>query len=276
MESGRSIGLGPEIHSLLNRGDLDGALNLVEKGINENPGDFYLYTLLSEASEKVGIDKAIEVYHRGLARHPNNRHLNLGVGFLYYRNKDFRNAEKYLMGAWIEDPTNVRLLTVLGKIFNSYRQFDKAIKYFEIAALIEPDNTYAIYGLANSYRGVRDNETALKYWLKFHELEPRNKIAITRIGDCYSVMEDYDHALSYYSKALEIGYDFFALVGSARVHVRLQDHEKALEIYQMMADREKGNYRYYNELAAYWEEVGDSEQAGKVRERAAALSKKWK
>ena len=274
METSRSSGLGVEVHSLIRSGDFDGALRLVERGINENPGDLYLYTLLAEASEKVGADRAIDVYRQGLTHHPNNRHLNLGIGFLYYRNKDFMNAEKYLLSAWIEDPTNVRLLTVLGKIFNSYRHFEKAIKYFEIAALIEPDNTYAIYGLANSYRGIRDNDTALKYWLKFHELEPRNKIAITRIGDCYLVMGDLGQALLYYDKALEIGYDFYALVGSARVHTREKDFGKALEIYQKMANREKGNYRYYNELIAYWEAAGDKERAGQVRELASSLSRR--
>lgn len=274
MESGRSTGLGAEFQSLIRGGDLDSALRLVEQGINENPGDLYLYTLLSEASEKIGVDRAIGVYLRGLDHHPNNRHLNLGVGFLYYRNKDFVNAEKYLLSAWIEDPTNVRLLTVLGKIFNSYRHFEKAIKYFELAALIEPDNTYAIYGLANSYRGVRDNDTALTYWLKFHDLEPRNKIAITRIGDCYLVKEDLERALLYYGKALAIGYDFYALVGSARVYTKMKEYGKALEIYQSMADKEKNNYRYYHELIAYWEAVGDQERADQVRELASSLSKR--
>lgn len=274
METGRSTGLGGEFHTLIRGGDLEGALGLVEQGINENPGDLYLYTLLSEVSEKVGVDRAIDVYLRALDRHPNNRHLNLGVGFLYYRNKDFASAERHLLSAWVEDPTNVRLLTVLGKIFNSYRHFEKAIKYFEIAALIEPDNTYAIYGLANSYRGIRDNETALKYWLKFHELEPRNKIAITRIGDCYLVMDDLKRALDYYEKALDIGYDFYAFVGSARAYTRMKEYGKALEIYQGMADKEKRNYRYYQEVIAYWEVVGDEERAGQVRELAASLPKR--
>jgi len=274
MESGRFIGLGVEVHSLLNSGDFDRALRLVEDGINENPGDIYLYTLLAEVSEKVGIDKAIAAYQRGLAHHPDNRHLNLGAGFLYYRSKDFKNAEKHLLSAWIEDPTNVRLLTVLGKIFNSYRQFEKAIKYFEIAALIEPDNTYAIYGLANSYRGVRDNDTALKYWLKFHELEPHNKIAITRIGDCYAVMGNSEQALSYYTKALEIGYDFYALVGAARVYTKMKQYDKALEVYQSMAAKEKKNYRYHNELIAFWEAAGDQERANKLRNHGPSLTRK--
>jgi tetratricopeptide (TPR) repeat protein len=265
MESGRFTGLGAEVHSLMSRGEFDRALRLVEDGIRQNPGDGYLYALLAEVSESVAIDRAIEAYRRGLDYNPDNRHLNLGLGFLFYRNKDFRNAEKYLLRAWIEDPTNVRLLTVLGKIFNSYRQFEKAIKYFELAELIDPNNTYAIYGLANSYRGVRDNDRALKYWLKFHELEPRNKIAITRIGDCYSVTGDFEKALSYYGEALSIGYDFYALVGSARVYTKLKQYEKALEIYQSMASKEKGNYRYHNELVSFWEAAGDKKQADKLR-----------
>ena len=110
--------------------------------------------------------------------------------------------------------------------------------------------------------------------MRFHELEPRNKIAITRIGDCYLVMDDLERALHYYNKALDIGYDFYALVGSARVYTKLKEYANALEIYQRMADREKGNYRYYQELIAYWEAVGDDERAAQVRALASSLARR--
>jgi len=236
-----------KINELIQNNKKKQAYEMLKKYIDENVATKEVYLKIGEIAQGLDILEAIHYYKEGVALYPDDNKLNIALGFLYFNNKEYYRAEKYLLKIWVEDPTNTRLLTTLGKIYKSFKQFEKAMKYFKLCELLEPANSFALYGIADTYRGIGDNNNALQYWLKFNAIEPNNKLAITRIGDCYARLNEKENALLFYRRALEIDYDFFAHLGLAKIHLSNNEPKKALEILERIFQIEQKNSRYYCE-----------------------------
>lgn len=257
--------------ALIDQRQFTQAVRQLEQELVHHPERPELYFLLGEVYQHVDVNLAIDSYQRGLARDANNVFINVSLGFLYFNRKEYGKAEKHLRAIWVEDPTNIRLLTALGKIYKTWKQYEKATKYFLIGEALEPDNSFTLYGLADTYRGMGDYGNALKYWLKFHKIEPRNKVALTRIGDCYVRLGHWEKGLSFYRSALDIGYDFYATVGSAKIYAAHDEQEKAVEMLERVAEVEQENSRYYYEYIRICHQCGEQQRAAKLLERAQAI-----
>lgn len=257
--------------ALIDQRQFTQAVRQLEQELVHHPERPELYFLLGEVYQHVDVNLAIDSYQRGLARDANNVFINVSLGFLYFNRKEYGKAEKHLRAIWVEDPTNIRLLTALGKIYKTWKQYEKATKYFLIGEALEPDNSFTLYGLADTYRGMGDYGNALKYWLKFHKIEPRNKVALTRIGDCYARLGDFERGLDFYRKALEIGYDFYASLGSAKIHAAYNNAAQAVEVFEQMAASERGNSRYYYEYIRVCQQCGEQQRAAQLLEHAQSL-----
>lgn len=260
-----------EINKLVSKKQYNKARGILESMVANMPEKSALYLMLGDVAQHIDKADAIYYYQKALDLDPQNAYLNINLGFLYFNDKDFIRAEKYLQKTWIEDPTNIRLLTALGKIYKAWKQFEKAAKYFSLSELLAPNNSFVIYGLADTYRGMGNNTMALEYWLKFHNLEPKNKVALTRIGDCYLKLSNNKKALEFYQKALEIGYDFFAYIGSAKVYFSDKKFDKALHIYELIADREQRNSRYFFEFINFCLGAGKNDRASNLYKKASLL-----
>lgn len=244
---------------------------MLKKCINTDVENKEFYLKFTEVAQDFDASEAIHYLKKGVSIYPDDHRLNISLGLLYFNNKEYANAEKYLLKIWIEDPTNTRLLTTLGKIYKSFKQFEKAMKYFHLCELLDPNNSFALYGIADTYRGIGDNKNALKYWLKFNDIEPNNKLAITRIGDCYARMNDTENALHFYQKALEIGYDFFAHIGSAKVYRSKRDPKKALEVFEKIFPIEQKNSRFFAEYISLCLDIGLDDKALELHTMACSL-----
>lgn len=91
------------------------ATNKLEEVLEKFPGKPEIYFLLGRVYQHIDIEASIRSYQKGLSFDANHVFLNISLGFLYFNRKEYSNAEKYLRTIWVEDPTNIRLLTALGK-----------------------------------------------------------------------------------------------------------------------------------------------------------------
>ena len=122
------------------------------------------------------------------------------------------------------------------------------MRYYERALKVNPKNSYAWHGKADCFRGMKDYLSAISAWrmaLK-HGMEPR--IVFTRIGDAYLRLDDLVEAELNYQKALALGYDKYAYLGIARIHIRRNDTARAAEIFAMLAKKEPNDQRIQAEL----------------------------
>jgi tetratricopeptide (TPR) repeat protein len=69
------------------------------------------------------------------------------------------------------------------------------------------------------------------------------RIALTRIGDAFLSLHELRNAERYYQRALELGYDKYAYLGMAKIHMRRGEPEKASDIYAMLQGQEPADAR---------------------------------
>ena len=122
------------------------------------------------------------------------------------------------------------------------------MRYYERVLKANPRNSYAWHGKADCFRGMKDYLSAIGAWrmaLKYG-MEPR--IVFTRIGDAYLRLDDLVEAELNYQRALAHGYDKYAYLGIARIHVGRNDTNRAAEIFTMLAEKEPNDQRIQVEL----------------------------
>ena len=61
------------------------------------------------------------------------------------------------------------------------------------------------------------------------------------------------HGAENYRNALALGYDKYAYLGMARIHIRRNNRDKAFKILSMLAEKEPGDPRIASEFKAFAE-----------------------
>ena len=117
------------------------------------------------------------------------------------------------------------------------------MELYEKALNLEPKNPYALGGKADCLRGMKRYPSAIRLWEIALENGMDQKIGLTRIGDSYISLNDYERAETNYRKAMNIGYDKYAYLGMSKVHAMKDRFDKALEILNMLVDKEPGDPR---------------------------------
>jgi hypothetical protein len=70
-----------------------------------------------------------------------------------------------------------------------------------------------------------------------------SRVAMTRIGDACLSLNDVPGAEESYRRALEMGYDKWAHLGLAKIHIRRNESSKARDILDMLLEKEPGDAR---------------------------------
>jgi len=76
---------------------------------------------------------------------------------------------------------------------------------------------------------MNDPQESLFYWQKILDADPDNKVILTRIGDSHRAMNNLDTAREYYSKALNIEFDSYAVLGLALINKEKGNYLEAIE-----------------------------------------------
>ncbi|MEL6922575.1 MAG: tetratricopeptide repeat protein [Bacteroidota bacterium] len=89
-------------------------------------------------------DKAIKVYDKLLASHPNYKLANINQGVLLYKNEQYAESIEKLNKAIEMDPDNARLIQMRGDAYLKNDQLRKAKKDYQNAKTKNPGNTNVI------------------------------------------------------------------------------------------------------------------------------------
>jgi len=173
-------------------GNLDGAKELFESGIRENPDNIAGYVgLIRIAEKKHNIDM--------------EKKWRFVLSGVYY---DLHNHEKAFDEAQRVkeiDPTFLENRYLLGDIYKSLGMTENAIEeyeYFKNGAG-EKGDVFIKLGLCYDEKG--DHEAAVRNFLSATELFPQNADLHYYLGIEYRILKDYGKAITSFHKAIELG-----------------------------------------------------------------------
>ncbi len=146
-------------------GDLDRARALLEEGLKISPWDGGLnMTMGGLLMRRKEYREAAWHYRKALAVRPGNKAARLGLGRSYLMAGDARKARREAARVLESDPSNTAALILLGDAYRLKKEWKKAEDNYVKALSIEPGNAAARLRLAQSLRaGGRAGEALRAY-----------------------------------------------------------------------------------------------------------------
>ncbi len=240
------------------------AIDIWERYLQRDERNITVLTRIADAYKKVrNFEKSRELYLRALEMEPGNPYALIGLGYLHFDFKHYAEALDYWQRVLDqpENAQNIKILTAIGNCHRKLKTFEQGLPFFQRALEIEPDNFYANFGMADCYRGLQDQDRSLLHWLAILKRDPANKVILTRAGDSFRILERLDEAEEYYRKALNIGYDAYAVLGLAIISKERGRYAEAVESLEKLTRNDPRNARLIHTLAECYIALNQKDKA---------------
>ena len=139
---------------------------------NEKKAAFW-YECFAVAQKHELLDEAMYAINKALQYQPNKSGLWFRKGHIYYKLKDYRNAEMALSRAIAIKPTNGKALVCIAFLKQDLGLYSEAKKWFERGVEVRPDDHDLITILAN-YNLKTDPQKAIELTEKALAIAPEN------------------------------------------------------------------------------------------------------
>jgi tetratricopeptide (TPR) repeat protein len=185
---------------LLDQGDVESALELLETAIRENPA-------LIEA--------------------------HLAIGDIHRKKGDYERAVVAYERATIVDPASFEAHYFLGLMLQLMGKLTEATNSYLFALAIEPESFDANHHLATVYLQLGRPAEAVPYARKSTEINYQHQGAWANLAVAYSMMRLYEKAVDAYREAAELGeLAEPILLGLADAHIKLKNYDRALAVLE--------------------------------------------
>ncbi|WP_457560207.1 tetratricopeptide repeat protein [Caminibacter sp.] len=136
--------------------------------------------------EKMGDYKdAIKVLIPLLEKFPSGYTLNLRIAYLFFLNKNYKNAIKYYEKASLILPYSLEPKLGLSRVYLAMGAYDKAINVANTILKTDYYNFYGNYYLALAFYYKKDYKKALAVTNKMLTLYPTSILYLTLLGEIY-------------------------------------------------------------------------------------------
>ncbi|MFP4510165.1 MAG: tetratricopeptide repeat protein [Spirochaetota bacterium] len=227
-------------------------------------------TRVADAHRKArNFERSRELFEMVLEIETDNPYALIGLGHLHY---DFRKHREAL-GYWKRmhelhgSEVDIRVLTSIGNCYRKLKDFEQGAGFFQEALNREPGNFYALFGLADCYRGMNKPDRSLDTWNEILARDPKNKVILTRAGDALRSLGRNEEAEIYYTRALNIEFDLYAVLGLALIAKEAGRYEDALRSLERLIPSDPQNHRLYIEAAECHLALGNRREAVDVLNR---------
>jgi tetratricopeptide (TPR) repeat protein len=232
MKPGQSAWLHTLAHSCEEEGDLESALEYMEKATEKDPR--YLDCLATLYGHSGREDQELEYYQKAIGYdHANPRAWN-NMGWIYWQRGDLNKARECCETALEIDPEFVWSLKNMAHVSRELGDFEKAKLYSLGALSVEEDDDGTWVLLARSYAELGKHREAIKALERAVELNSENARHYYHLGLCYGELDEFDKEIFYYSQAIEKDPEYVeAYVNrGAAYHNHREDYGAALKDFE--------------------------------------------
>jgi len=126
------------------------------------------------------------------------------IGVYYFREFDYKEANKYLLKAHLMVPTDPFYIIVLAKLEIEIGDVSRAYEYIQKAYKLSPDNIDVLKLHGRASLEMKEYDESLVFYQKALRLNPNDVKALAGLGVLYQVRNELDMAVPQFAKALSI------------------------------------------------------------------------
>lgn len=185
----------------------DEASSILKAAIAEQPDipEYYEY-LASLLDEQGKHQEAIDILEDGRDEIPGDERLLFLLGMMYERIGDRGEAISIMKKVLKINPDNANALNYVGYTYADMDEnLDKALEMIERAMALKPGDGFIADSLGWVYFRLGENEKALDYLKRANKIAPDEMAILEHIGDVYSAIGRTEDALTYYRQAFAAG-----------------------------------------------------------------------
>jgi tetratricopeptide (TPR) repeat protein/TolB-like protein len=264
-----------------NPGNLDQAIHLFERALQQDPSYALAWSGLGEACwRKYGITRRVHWLEQAVKNCKKAVELNRQVpilrvtlGLIQTDNHRYEEAVEEFRSALELDSSCLDAYIGLGQAFAAWGKPKEAESIYQSAIYVWPNNWYAYLCLGRFYRQQGHYEAAITQFRRIVDLTPENYLGYFSMGGVYILLERLVDArrMLEHSLELEPNYGTYSNLGTLNFREgRYSDSGRMFEKALQLEDRD---YRVWGNLAAayYWA-AGERDRAKSVYQRAAQMA----
>jgi len=240
--------------ALRKKGDIQGSIEQYKQSLKINPHFIPIYLILGRALvEEKHYNEAVNQFQECLKIDPQNCDVYNSLGNIMQERGNLDDAIKYYMKALQIDPHQERVYYNLGIAYNKKGNIKKAIGYFEDAIREKPGYVEAINNLKTTRKLQKDYEDSILRIQEVLKTEPQNVVLITKLGGIYRQQGECDKAITQYQKAISIQPNFVqAMYGLITIYSDQKNYTNALNLLQKIRQIQPDNPDVYYNIACIY------------------------
>ncbi len=254
-------------------GDIEGALEALDRAIVKDPGSAYLaYRASRFAAQLDEIDRAIVYGETGLALDPDDIEGRRFLGRLYLHQRRYSDVERTLRDH-NERPIDSESALLLFQMYMERGQMTTALTTARLLLEAEPENLGAYMAVATIYERLREfeqAEAALRQGLEYH---PNRFVLYSRLARVRRAAGDRSGEIEIYYEVLENEPDHHGtLVSLGEAQIATGDVAGAIRTYRRLVEAHPSDVQAIKRLASLEFSAGDPVAAAERFEAAAAAN----
>ena len=242
---------------ILEIGKIDEGIMAINQTLDSFPdGSSILYENLSYAyDKKSNLYESLDNISKAIALSSQNIELYIKRGWLYYKLKDYQNAELEFQKAFdLNDVSKPQNYFPLVDFFRKINKFDEALKVLSILENIIPDypDIYNFKGMI--YLELRDYNNSILEHSKAIEINPKDPVLFANRGWVYYELKNYQCAELDYLKAIElnISNDLTPYNEAIVFYRRIKNYKSAFNLLTKALEIFPNEWTVYNQLGLYY------------------------
>ena len=181
---------------------------------------------------------------------------------VYYKEKDFKNANITYEKILKNDEKNVEALVNQGVIFKILGENKKAYENYIKAININPKHTTSYNNLGNLLKDTGNYKGALKVYSDAIKIDPKNFHAYNNLGMVYEKLKDNNKAILAYKEAVRVNPKFAKAINNIGVVLYKQKkYEQAIEIFKIALKTDPEYYELHSNIGACFNKLKKYDEA---------------
>ena len=227
----------------------------------EDRDEIYL-DLAMEYQNAGEIQRAINVLREAIQQNPSNEGAIYELAYCYDQKGEFQASIQCYSDFIDDNPYSFTAWYNLGNAYAKNEDLEKAAWAYDYCILINDSFGPVYFNLGHTHLTLERYTSAISNFEKCMELDGDDPLALSYIGECYEQLGKLDRAKTYYKKSLELAPMLpDAWLGLGIVEDLEGRTREGIVLIQKAAELDPENASIYHVLAGAYEKLEDHESA---------------